>query len=200
MEKLLPNWKLAELCEVCHGIGVGCKGTGRKEKGRVVNNYSRIPLSIDKELFLMSAGHLRKALLLHCAGARVQKWFKALIMLLEMEEDEWEAAIREMWKSLCNAESVMFGRQYVTGRKLEETRWPIQVFVGREIHTIGSIYLNMSTDGANPLARRFVITEVGQPILGSPDCLSFRFVFGFEPNHPNVCRALQEDMDGEDYL
>ncbi|CAB4058152.1 unnamed protein product [Lepeophtheirus salmonis] len=56
----------------------------------------------------------------------------------------------------------------------------------------------MPNNGANPVARRFVITEVSQPIVEFSDCRSFRFVT--LTNHPNVSRALQEDMEIVEYL
>ncbi|CAB4065762.1 unnamed protein product [Lepeophtheirus salmonis] len=69
---------------------------------------------------------------------------------------------------------------------------------GRWCHRSHSKYRRISIDGANPVARRIVITEGGQPILGFRVCLSFRVLT--LPNHPIVCRALQDDMGRVEYL
>ncbi|CAB4054104.1 unnamed protein product [Lepeophtheirus salmonis] len=54
----------------------------------------------------------------------------------------------------------------VTGRKLEENTGAIKVFRGGQINTICSVYLSMSSGGANTMARRFLITEISPAILG----------------------------------
>nr|XP_040575987.1 uncharacterized protein K02A2.6-like [Lepeophtheirus salmonis] len=60
--------------------------------------------------------------------------------------------------------------------KLIKNTGPIEVFSGGKVKTLGSIRLLVSLNGSDPVVRRFIVSPIGQAILGFHDCLDFGLV------------------------
>ncbi|XP_040565003.1 uncharacterized protein [Lepeophtheirus salmonis] len=71
--------------------------------------------------------------------------------------------------------------------KVIKNTGPIEVFGGGKVKTLGSISLLVALNGSDLMLRKFIVSPIGQPILGFWDCLDFRLVK--LSNSTNACTA-----------
>nr|XP_040574637.1 uncharacterized protein LOC121123576 [Lepeophtheirus salmonis] len=60
--------------------------------------------------------------------------------------------------------------------KVIKNTGPIEVFGGGKVKTLGSIRLLVALNGSDLVLRKFIVSPIGQPILGFRDCLDFGLV------------------------